>query len=50
VLAYHDPAGADSQIVQARRGGEALSLLAFPNRAVAVDEILPCGPKDLTDA
>jgi Uma2 family endonuclease len=50
LLAYRDPAGDGYQVVQTLRGGEALSRLAFPDRAVAVDHILPCRPEDLRDA
>jgi hypothetical protein len=41
VLAYRDPAGNGYQVVQTLRQGDTLTTLGFPNRLVAVDDILP---------
>jgi Uma2 family endonuclease len=41
LLAYRDPAGDGYQVVQTLRRGDALSPLAFPDRPVGADDILP---------
>ena len=41
LLAYRDPASDGYQVVQTVRRGETLTPLSFPDRPVAVDDILP---------